>query len=580
MAHPIIQYELIGLLRTRRALAVQAVLLGGLSALVLSVWPDDAIANLDGSGAAQLLGAFAYGLLVALILIAPAYPAVAIVKERQQNTLVLLLTSDMSPTSILFGKVVAAIGYILLLIAMSLPIAATCFVMGGVDLTRQLLPIYIVLTLAAVQYAMLALLVSSYARSGDSAMRLTYGLVLVLAVLTLVPYFLLHGRVAKLLDRGDQTGTDTVMILFHLIQNTFGEQRLESILEWLRAFSPIPAVMQLIGHGDVATQGLSASGGAVGRFYLLAGISIVVMVVWLAVRLRPTLLDRSRSSGKATDDRGTQVRLLRRLLFIIDPQRRSGSIGPWTNPVMIKEFRCRPMGRSHWMARMVGTCLVVSLTLALLATIASQIIEPQFLGAILAVFQMGLIALLAPALSAGLIAGEVESGGWQLLQLTPLSPRAIVVGKLTSVFSTLLLLLLATVPGYAILLLIDSGYVARVINVLICMALLAVTATLIAAACSSLFRRTAAATVAAYVLIVGACVLTLLPWLGEGGMFSTTVVERILMVNPLATALSILDLPGMGQYTLRIGNWYFMGATSVVALSVLIWRTWRLTRPR
>ena len=87
LSNPIIQRELIGMLRTTKTQMITVLLLAGLSALVLAVWPTNAIANLDGSGATRLLSTFAYGLLVALILIAPAYPAVSIVRERQQGTL-------------------------------------------------------------------------------------------------------------------------------------------------------------------------------------------------------------------------------------------------------------------------------------------------------------------------------------------------------------------------------------------------------------------------------------------------------------------------------------------------------------
>ena len=57
--------------------------------------------------------------------------------------------------------------------------------------------------------------------------------------------------------------------------------------------------------------------------------------------------------------------------------------------------------------------------------------------------------LLTPALAAGLISSEVESGGWQLLQMTPLSARKILIGKLASVVWPLLLILVSTLPGYS-----------------------------------------------------------------------------------------------------------------------------------
>ena len=50
----------------------------------------------------------------------------------------------------------------------------------------------------------------------------------------------------------------------------------------------------------------------------------------------------------------------------------------------------------------------------------------------------------------GLISSERESGGWEILQMTPLSVGVIIRGKLMSVVSTLALILCATLPGYLV----------------------------------------------------------------------------------------------------------------------------------
>jgi hypothetical protein len=315
------------------------------------------------------------------------------------------------------------------------------------------------------------------------------------------------------------------------------------------------------------------------RYAVLAVITIAICIVGLLRRLQPHVTDRPRATGAITDERTRGVRLFRRAMFLVDPNRRKGTIADYENPVMMKEFRTRIFGRAHWMIRLIGLCVLLSMGLMLLSTMGTLWIDTAYMGGVLVVFQVGLIVLLTPALSAAVISSELESGGWVLLQMTPLTPRRIVTGKLLSVAWTLLLILLATLPGYAVLLTIDQGEATRVTNVLISLGLTALFALLIGAACSSCFRRTAPATTVAYLLLIGLCVLTLLPWLGEGMLFGRGVVEAGLMFNPLAAALSAMRMPGMAGYELIPGTWWFLGAVSALALIVLWFRTWQLTRP-
>jgi len=253
------------------------------------------------------------------------------------------------------------------------------------------------------------------------------------------------------------------------------------------------------------------------------------------------------------------------------------------NPVVSKEFRTRAMGRMHWMLRLIGVCLIVSLGLALLAAqwAADQPDKAGYLGGLLVVFQMALVVLITPALSAGLISVELESGGWQLLQVTRLSTRQIIFGKLLSVATTLVLLLAATVPGYFVLLAIDrSLFMQRVLDVLACLGLTSLFALLLGAACSSLFRKTAVTTTIAYLILVGLCVGTLSAWLGEGILFAPSLVERVLAFNPVAAALSAMKMPGFDQYDLLSFNWWFLAIASAACTVVLWGRVWWLNRPK
>ncbi|NJL30955.1 MAG: ABC transporter, partial [Phycisphaerales bacterium] len=144
------------------------------------------------------------------------------------------------------------------------------------------------------------------------------------------------------------------------------------VLDWIRCISPIPAMMETLGHQNIGGGGLLETGNLAWRYSMLAVISIVVMALWTMARLGGWILDRARSAGQITDERSAKVRVFRRIMYLwfFDPQRRAGLIGPMTNPVMVKEFRCRRFGRSNWMMRLIAGCMIASLALAYFSTLA------------------------------------------------------------------------------------------------------------------------------------------------------------------------------------------------------------------
>src|SRR5215510_5615004 len=110
--NPIISRELLEVLRTRRAIALQISLAVACMLLVLVRWPTGDVAELSGARSLQVLRIFGYGLLVGILLLAPAFPAT-------------------SPLSIYLGKLGGALGVTAVLIVMTLPAAAACYVLGG-----------------------------------------------------------------------------------------------------------------------------------------------------------------------------------------------------------------------------------------------------------------------------------------------------------------------------------------------------------------------------------------------------------------------------------------------------------------
>ena len=182
---------------------------------------------------------------------------------------------------------------------------------------------------------------------------------------------------------------------------------------------------------------------------------------------------------------------------------------------MVKEFQCRQFGRMHWLLRLVAGCAVLSLLLTLASAQGTESRGVEYTGALIIVLQVALIVLLTPGLASGMIAGEMEGGSWNLLRVTPLTPGRILRGKLISVVLTLALLLCATLPGYAVIMLIKPTLQQQVVQVLICLILAAVLSMLVSATVSSFFRKTAVATTVSYGCLVAIFGGTMLIWMNS-----------------------------------------------------------------
>jgi ABC-type transport system involved in multi-copper enzyme maturation permease subunit len=550
--NPIIKRELIGFLRTRWSLAIQVACPLLFSALVLVRWPTDDRADLAGNRSLEVYQLLGFGLLVMLLLLSPALPAVTIVRERIRGTLAQLLNTPMRPWSVYFGKLVGAMGYTLLPIVLSLPAMAACYAMGGVALNRDVIPLYAVLLIASVQIASISLWVSSLSTTSDSALRCAYGVVLLFAVVSLVPYQFLQGR---------PPGIGL------------------TLARWLRDCSPIAAVMETLGLGGPGAQLLVEDRTFPWRYCFSALLISIVVIVHSIRRLRPMILERSRSQGVVTQERSRSEQWLRRFLFVADPQRRSKPIGDLTNPVLIKEFRTRRFGRSQWLMRMVALAAVISLTLTYFTATGTISWGVETIGALMVLLQAALIAVVTPALGSGLISAERERGNWSLLQMTPLPAHRIVAGKLMSVAWPAMLLLLATLPGYAVMMFIQPVMLPQILRVLATLVLSTSFAVLMSAAVSSLTARSAAATIASYALFAVLWGGTLILWLGRDRPFGHRLVESALTINPIATALSIIKLPGFAEYNLIPINWWLVSSACLLSIVVLTIQTWRLTRP-
>jgi len=547
----IIERELLALLRSAKTLGIFVAVAVIFSGVVLLKWPSSGIVDLNGVRGREVFQWLTYGMLAAAILIVPVFPSTALVTEVRRRTLELLLNSPLSRTSIYFGKFFAMLGFVLLLLFSTLPALVCCFLMGGLSFTDDILKLYLFLMLVSAQLIVTGLLVGTYCRSTESALRWSYG---VTFSMTIIPFFP---------DAMFPGGTSTIAKAF----------------QWVKLISPIPSLMQMLNQGSVGGSGLMESRDVVGWYIAFASVFILIGSAVCIFRLSHSLLDRSRSQGFITDDQSQWVKASRRVMYLVDPQRRSAGIPPFVNPIMVKEFQCRQFGRMHWLLRLVAGCAMLSLVLTLASAQGTETRGVEYTGALIIVLQVALIVLLTPGLASGMIAGEMEGGSWNLLRVTPLGPGRILRGKLISVLLTLALLLCATLPGYAVIMLIKPTLQQQVVQVLICLVLAAMLSMLVSATVSSFFRSTAVATAVSYALLVAIFGGTMLIWMNRDAPFGFDFVQNALRLNPMAAALNAMQADGFQSYNLIPSAWVITGATSVVLMVILYMQTLRLTKP-
>ncbi|MEZ6148803.1 MAG: ABC transporter permease subunit [Pirellulaceae bacterium] len=548
--NPILRRELLGRLRswkTFAALIAVALISGG---LVLLRWPTDATLDVVSQGAMLVFRPLAFALALAVMMLVPPFPATSLVTERRNGTLALLLNSPTTPLQIYWGKLTSNVCLALILISASLPAMAACLAMGGISLGDHILPLILVLFIMAVQYTAVGLWVSLRSSSSDTSLRMTYAAVLALAVLSIGP----------LVWIGNLSGAAAW------------------VAQWLTALSPISA-LQHISAAQAATASLGIGTGFV-EFVIASSVVTLGLAIITVRQLDPLQLDRPRPTGKVVSRAaGNSPSLLRRLNYLVDPQQRKASIPWWLNPVMVKEFRTRKFGRLHWLLRLVALCAIISLMLTVLAATGTVSWGVEKIAGPLVLMQLALMLLVGPSLGATLISAEVESGGWELLRATPFPAIRILSGKLMSVVWTMLLVLLATLPGYAVMSTIQPAMSGQVGNVIISLLVAVAMVVAISGCVSSFCKTTAVATATSYGVLLSLFVGTLLVWLARGKPFGPLFVERLLRINPAAAALSEMNTPGFEQYNLAPVSWWVGGGIAVGCLIVLSVRTWLMTRP-
>lgn len=151
-------------------------LLGALAVLIFGVF----VRTEGPTGFAPELGSMIYMVLAVaqlglLVLAAPGLTAGAISGERERQTLDLLMVTRMTSFQVVIGKLLAAVGFALLLMFASLPIYGLLFLFGGFSLYRLGLTILVYLV-TVLLLGSVGLYFSAVFKRTQAAVVASYGL--------------------------------------------------------------------------------------------------------------------------------------------------------------------------------------------------------------------------------------------------------------------------------------------------------------------------------------------------------------------------------------------------------------------
>lgn len=503
MTNPILKRELTSALRAPVTLILAAVYLMVLGGLIWWMWPEQGIFSLAAQASRSILMVFTVTQLLLVILYAPAFAASSITSEKEQNTYDLLFATQLRPKDIIIGKLWSSIMTLLMFVVLSLPFFAACFFLGAVSV-REAVVIYLVATASSVFFGLLGLCVSAVVSSSHTALVATYLFILLINAGPWVPYLLLKNQLWAV-----------------------------SLIETVRAISPVAAMASVISP--------AYEGSAAWQLYLLfALVGAVVMTVFLLTTAYLTRGRPPRSHGRAiTDQKELMKRKLRFPFYLIDPMRRKRNIPNWMNPIFAKEMRSKAFGGGIWIFRSAYLCFAVSMLL--MAAVAGNMVgqTPDAIRAVALMFQIGLVVLIVPSLTAGAVTQERERASLDLLRLSRVRPLAFLLGKIEVAAVFVMFLIVGSAPAWYVIYYLGTNTVQEI---LICWSIIGASMVLaisVGLVASALSPRTAVATAVAYGLMFLITIGTLLPIL-MGNQLTGLVRDVMFALNPFVSAIQTL----------------------------------------
>ena len=448
--NPVLQHELLANLRRPRAVILLGIYIALLGLIVLLAWPQQERLDLaQPTEAKRLVGLFFFGQYLLASLMAPSFAAGAITGEKERLSFEMLVASPLRPGAIVFGKLLAALTHLAILIFCSLPIVMLCLPLGGVGF-YDVLAAYVAMFSSVLLFGMISLWASSFFGRTASALVVSYLMILPLAMLGVLAW------------------------------NVLGQQ------------------------GDLRL--------LVAMTFVPAACAACAAVLWNQASSRLLYPSDLGSGGKDAIDLETESEEAVGLYIKRDewpdrlfaPPKRTDFLPEGANPIYDKEMRSEIFSQGTLMLRLViQISMVVAMLVMMVCLYVFPWLAPWYISYVL-LFNM----LCGPVFSAGSVCSERERQTLDLLLTTLITPSQMLWGKLlsglrvSSVLTGLVMwpIVLACITPTKFWtfwnMLTMGGYVLII-------ALACVTTALTALVCSTIYSKTSTSLIASYLILIG-----------------------------------------------------------------------------
>ncbi|MBO7147155.1 MAG: hypothetical protein J6W81_05360 [Lentisphaeria bacterium] len=585
--NPIFTREFLSVSRAWKTRIIIALYLVILALLLIILWPSGGVQSVVTEGAKKIFSMFFSVNLALLLLMIPAFAAGSITTERERGTYPALFTTLLTSFDIMTGKLASAALMIIIMTVLSMPVAAICALAGGVDVLFMS-KIMALLLATALSYGLIGLACSSVCRRTTGAILLNYVLVLLLAGATWLPSALLSNLLPEF----------------------------NGIFQTIRSISPFDAIGYLL-YPDTykLTMNVELSSSFFNPFvtYLIAAavISLISLIIFHCNVLHPEIKSRKHNGDIYNDTKKAIKRKLTFPFYLLDPLKRKKPIGRFSNPVFVAEMRSKLFSNPNFVIRTVSCIFILSLVLlTLLSFQMGEEIKAGSVRMVAIVFQIGIVALLAPGVSSGLITDEITGNTFTALRMTPISPLTLIFGKLKATFFYALIFLVSSIfillamaylepavcfPETSVL---DPAFFPdlwqkiqsepdwfnkffqtyRPIWIWIIILLLSTTTFLSTGlVCSAFAKNTPSATAAAYAITGFICIVTLIP-IPLKEKFTPGLSAFLFSFNPIVSAMQATSNAFEEYPSLWINNIVTMIALNVIFLILAVIRVYRLYR--
>ncbi len=521
--NPVLQRELLVNLRMGRAFVLLFLYQALLGAVVYFAWPQDTrldmtVNSQSGTQTRRLVDLFFVGQYVLASMMAPSFASGSITGEKERKTYEMLLASPLRPAAIVFGKLVASLSHLAVLVFASLPIVMLCLPLGGVSV-YEVLAAYLGLLLSIVMFGMISVACSAYFQRTSASLVVSYLLILPLALVGVILWW-------QLADEG----FFRLMLILTVLPAV-------TIAVCLALFFNTSAL--LLHPPDVGSEGKE-----------------VVDLEQEAQQAVGLVIQRDQFPDK-----------------LFAPPKRDDLMEDDANPVYDKEIRSEIFSQGTLMLRLV---IQVSMLLAIPFMAVCLYIWPEYAPwyiSYVVMFNM----LVGPVFSAGSVTSERERETLDLLLTTTITPWHILWGKLIAglrVSSVLTLFLVWPVLLACVMVSLYWTNLLAVVAYLAIVLITCLTTAMLALFNSVLFKKTSHAMMTTYLVIIVLFCAPLAANFFAQTFFpehpNTPFVEASGFVSPFAAAHAIpLDLPSDGNNAQpETGDWRIFFA--YVAFSLVL----------